>query len=1153
MLNGFLSTASSTIDSNLRITGNVFFAGIDCSGDPNGGYLTSSGLNGTGVECGGGTLVSDLADLGDVNDSINPVLNHLLYHDGTDWKTILASSFCATITGSATLCDGSDDGGAGASAYEIATSTSLNISDVAYFSKTSGRTTLAGVATSSLAQSTGINIANGTSAYVIGSQPTFTIDQSFSPTWTGAHVFNNITRSTTTAATSTNLYGANLTANVLSVGQTASTTINSSGDLLVSGSTTLQRFTGTNSTTTNATTTAFYSDKVKIGSGTPLISFDGTNGSSTLQKFTFTTATGTAATTTNFYATTASTTNLSIGGGTLTIFGTSGTSLSSFCTAITGAAGLCDGSDDGSGGGGADFTYSTDIGFGVTGSATTTKTKFTAGIHASSTSQFDNATSTLFTATTAWLTNLFIGADTIAEYISDTAGAMWTGNTETGGAITYDDADNTLDFVCNTASGSVFGCLSTTDWSTFNGKESVLSFTWPLVRTTNTITWGGISTSSAQTIGGMPYWTSTTGALGNVATSSLTAGTGISTSATLGALVGGSAATLTVDQTFSPTWTGNHIFNSITRSTSTNATTTGGLFGGNITGNILAIGGTASTTINSSGDLLVSGSTTLQRFTATNSTTTNATTTNFYSTTASTTNFSIGGGTLTIFGTSGTSLPAFCTAITGGAGLCDGSDDGGAGTSAYEIATTTDIAVSQVAYINKTSGRTTLASVATSSLVQSTGINIANGTTAYVLGAQPTFTIDQSFTPTWTGAHIFNSITRSTSTNASTTNSLFGSKFTANELRVGGSATTSIDSAGNVTLPAAGTLTVPALTSALLLTDGNGLFAEYAGTSCTNQFVRSLSVLGAATCATVGTADVAGLDISDDTNLAATWPIILTGDTLSFGGLSTSSPIAAGAAGLYSTGVNTVASVATSTPTISTGLTYSGTFGNVFGGASGNLTVDQTFSPTWTGAHIFNNITRSTSTQATSTNFFTQKLLANIASFGQTATSTFNSDGGLTGLGVFDLGGASSFELPNGTGPTVDAAGETAVDTTSDQFIYFGASTKRVLQPFQNLGFAYATSTTWTGTSTLRIGPSPAAITVDHAYCETDTGTVGVSLYDGTNRANYIVTASTTINKFAYSSNNTFTAGETIRVDVGTPASTPTTLSCRFMYTYTAD
>ena len=119
-----------------------------------------------------------------------------------------------------------------------------------------------------------------------------------------------------------------------------------------------------------------------------------------------------------------------------------------------------------------------------------------------------------------------------------------------------------------------------------------------------------------------------------------------------------------------------------------------------------------------------------QNFILGRGTTTSATTTNLFATTASTTNFSIGGGTLRIFGTVGTALSDFCTAITGGAGLCDGSDDGGAGASAFEIATTTDIAVSQLAYINKTTGRTTLSSVATGTVSATNGITVTAGRSA---------------------------------------------------------------------------------------------------------------------------------------------------------------------------------------------------------------------------------------------------------------------------------------------------------------------------------------------------------------------------------------------------------------------------------------
>lgn len=117
------------------------------------------------------------------------------------------------------------------------------------------------------------------------------------------------------------------------------------------------------------------------------------------------------------------------------------------------------------------------------------------------------ASSTAITAISGFFTNLFIGADTLAEYISDTAGAMWTGNTETGGALTYQDADNTVDFVCNTASGSVFGCLSTTDWTTFNNKQDTITAGDALTLTGTDIDFDG-GTAPGGSLGGT--WASPT-------------------------------------------------------------------------------------------------------------------------------------------------------------------------------------------------------------------------------------------------------------------------------------------------------------------------------------------------------------------------------------------------------------------------------------------------------------------------------------------------------------------------------------------------------------------------------------------------------------------------------------------------------------------
>src|SRR3989344_825839 len=74
-----------------------------------------------------------------------------------------------------------------------------------------------------------------------------------SSTFTGGFMAN---LSTTTSATSTNSFANLFTGNSLRIGGTATTTINSSGDLLVMGSSTLQNFTFVNATGTSATTTS---------------------------------------------------------------------------------------------------------------------------------------------------------------------------------------------------------------------------------------------------------------------------------------------------------------------------------------------------------------------------------------------------------------------------------------------------------------------------------------------------------------------------------------------------------------------------------------------------------------------------------------------------------------------------------------------------------------------------------------------------------------------------------------------------------------------------------------------------------------------------------------------------------------------------------
>jgi hypothetical protein len=63
------------------------------------------------------------------------------------------------------------------------------------------------------------------------------------------------------------------------------------------------------------------------------------------------------------------------------------------------------------------------------------------------TQTFTNKTLTSPTITSPAISgDITVGGASISEYIADTVGAMVTSNTESGIAVTYDDADNTLDF-----------------------------------------------------------------------------------------------------------------------------------------------------------------------------------------------------------------------------------------------------------------------------------------------------------------------------------------------------------------------------------------------------------------------------------------------------------------------------------------------------------------------------------------------------------------------------------------------------------------------------------------------------------------------------------------------------------------------------------
>lgn len=199
---------------------------------------------------------------------------------------------------------------------------------------------------------------------------------------------------------------------------------------------------------------------------------------------------------------------------------------------------------------------------------------------------------------------------------------------------------------------NLLGLLSNTDWSTFNGKQAAGNYITALtgdvtasgpgssattlatvnsnvgaftnanitVNAKGLITaasngtagggTGNVSTSTNETAGTIAYWTSnsaTPALLGKVATSTLSVGTGILSSGTLSSQIGGTNSSLSVDQSFSPTWTGAHIFNNITRSTTTQATTTSLAIAG-ITGSTQCLHVNTNGTVSGTGSDCGSGS-----------------------------------------------------------------------------------------------------------------------------------------------------------------------------------------------------------------------------------------------------------------------------------------------------------------------------------------------------------------------------------------------------------------------------------------------------------------------------------------------------------------------------------------------------------------
>jgi len=141
--------------------------------------------------------------------------------------------------------------------------------------------------------------------------------------------------------------------------------------------------------------------------------------------------------------------------------------------------------------------------------------------------------------------------------------------------------------------------------------------------------------------------------------------------------------------------------------------------------------------------------------------------------------------------------------------------------------------------------------------------------------------------------------------------------------------------------------------------------------------------------------------------------------------------------------------------------------------------------------------------------------------------------------GAVDFGPALSVEIPNSTNPTVDAVGELAWDTSPGGNLKLATSTTGHVV----LGSATTTLYSFSVASTspdmvsggiIELPPHHLPQVATAIACKVDAGTSWViNLDDGTNNTNAI-TCTTTWTQYALTSNQSWTAGEQIRLEGGT-------------------
>lgn len=626
---------------------------------------------------------------------------------------------------------------------------------------------------------------------------------------------------------------------------------------------------------------------------------------------------------------------------------------------------------------------------------------------------------------------------------------------------------------CNTASGSVFGCLSSADWTTFNGKQAAGNYITALtgdvtasgpgsVAATlatvngNVGSFGGVNSIPSFTVNGKGLITAAAGNVPSIPASEITSGTfgsgnytfpsnvivtsleGVGTTSPFGAFA--------IHANNGSTFNGNNLF--VIGSSTQSATTT-----------LFAISNTGSTTA-SNGINLTAGC------------------------------YALGGACLTAGAIGGGSTQAVnwaTTAVLAGTPTYNNGTAGVGGTlteigtGALSVDSNSPAAGDRVLVKNQASAfqngiytvTATGSGIASYILTRATDYNnpteITPGINTYVLSgtANTDTTWAVSFTPPLVIGTNSLTYTESAGTNGTVTSvaasvpsflSISGSPVTTSgtlaisysgtalPLANGGTAATGFTTSGNgvyyngsalvtapltsaVTYPYASTTVVTSTTasttnlivsgvrSALHLGGADGTVSAYGGAAgCTNQVVTAISAAGATTCTTVSNAMLTSSTISGVSLGGTLAALTATNGTLTFSG------------------------------------SYDGTTARTVGLNLGNANI-------WTALQQFAN--------ASSTQFSATR-----ADFGGTATSTF------TALGTFGIGSTTPFANISVATGTILVAEFKPVATSTTQTVNWLGSTQTLLK----IGTAGVTISF----SNAAVGQTQRVIT-----CAPDSGTMG--------------------------------------------------------------